>query len=53
MEASGRNVEVELADGDAKAADTEVTEAKNSTDQGIKVRKQKSACPIWSHFAYV
>jgi hypothetical protein len=37
VETSGRNVEVELADGDAEAADTEVTEAKNSTKKASKL----------------
>lgn len=30
MEAAGRDVEVELADGNAKAADAEITETQNS-----------------------
>jgi hypothetical protein len=30
MEAAGRDVEVELADGNAEAADAEITETQNS-----------------------
>ncbi len=37
VETSGRNVEVELADGDAEAADTEITEAKNSAKKASKL----------------